>query len=193
MFNGIQDGVEKGLAEAFNLIITHLPTYRNYIVARRQVLDILNKPIIVDVQPNIMFLRVDDPDKAVEAFRRTLEDKDTPILRVIPVDKVVEPYVEEVAEWVKRIFYEKCSENSSFAIRMDGHLYSRDPEKEKGWLPRDEAIKIIASQIDNPVNLSDPQCLVYIKIVQLYGYTELASLTIGPPSRILSIAKMKGY
>ncbi len=189
---GIKE-VGNRLPEAFNLIITHLPTYRNYIVARRQVLDILNKPIIVDVQPNIMFLRVDDPDNAVESFRRTLVDKDTPILRVIPVDKVIEPYVEEVSEWVKRIFYEKCSDKNSFAIRMDGHLYSRDPEKDKGWLPRDEAIKIIASEINNPVNLSDPQCLIYIKIVQLYGYTELASLTIGPPSRILSIAKMKGY
>ncbi len=181
------------MPEAFNLIITHLPTYRNYIVARRQVLDILNKPIIVDVQPNIMFLRVDDPDKAVEAFKRVLAEKDTPILRVIPVDKVAEPYVEEVADNVRRLFYERCGEESSFAIKMDGHLYSRDPEKGKGWIPREDAIKSIAALIDNPVNLSDPQCLVYIKIVQLYGYTELAAITVGAPSRILSIPKMKGY
>ncbi|MCE4617583.1 MAG: hypothetical protein F7C32_03260, partial [Desulfurococcales archaeon] len=72
------------MAEPFNLIVTHLPTYRNYIVARRQLLNILEKPVIVDVQPNIMFLRVKDPDAAVEALKRTLEDVDTPILRVIP-------------------------------------------------------------------------------------------------------------
>ena len=181
------------VAEPFNLIVTHLPTYRNYIVARRQLLNILEKPVIVDVQPNIMFLRVKDPDAAVEALKRTLEDVDTPILRVIPVDKVVEPYAEDVRDEARKLFYGRCGDEDSFAIRLDGHLYSREPEHGKGWLPRDDAIKIIAAAISNPVNLSNPQCIIYIKIVQLYGYTELAALTVGPPSRILSIAKLKGY
>lgn len=181
------------MVEPFNLIVTHLPTYRNYVVARRQLLNILDRPVIVDVQPNIMFLRVRDPDAAVDALKRTLIDVDTPILRVIPVDRVLEPYAEDVRDEARRLFYEKCSGEASFAIRMDGHLYSREPEYGKGWLQRDEAIKIIASGISNPVNLSSPQCLVYIKIVQLYGYTELAALTVGQPSRILSIAKLKGY
>jgi len=165
----------------FNLIVTHLPGWPNARDAERQLYWLLRDVEVVYRAPNIILARVPDPRDAVARLRRALP-RETPILRVIPVDEVVYPRVDEVREAVHRLLGE--APEGSFAIKLDGHLYGEEGER----LHKIDAIRIIAEGLDRPVNLSDPDVLVYIKVVRYRG-GYLAAIYVGPPDGILSVVK----
>ncbi len=169
----------------FNLIVTHEPGYENFLLAKQQVLDILGKVSVVDTAQSIMLLRVEDPYEAVSRLAEELPGS-TPILRIVPVDEVVEPTTEKVGEAVEKLAEEKIPRGATFKIKLDGHLY-----KDMGgvWrrLHKQEAIEEIARRVDRPVNLSSPQWLIYVKVVRMYGGWEYAAVMVAPPSSIFSM------
>lgn len=167
----------------FNMIITHYPGYDNYVLARTQLQQALENMQIIDSRQSLMLIRVDDPYKSIEIIREKIRGE-TPILRVIPVDAITDVYIDRVAKTVKEIFYSKVPRDSSFKIEIDGRLFM-SKEGEVIPLHTIEAIEHIASFIDNPVNVRNPEYIVYIKTMRLYRVTELATITICKPNQIL--------
>lgn len=168
----------------FNLIVTHEPGYENYVLARAQIRDILGSDMrVVDTSQSIMLLRVSDPFEAVRRISEELPGS-TPVLRVVPVEEVVEPTVQRVAGTVERLA-SKIPEGETFKIRIDGHLYD---DKGGVWerVSRREAIDVIAERVDRPVNLSEPQWLVYVKVVRLWRGDEFAAVVVARPDQIFS-------
>jgi tRNA acetyltransferase TAN1 len=174
--------------EPFNLIVTHYPGYDNFVVVREQLRGILDNFRVVDTGQSIILASVNDPYDAVEKIRE-YGLRDTPILRVIPVDVVTDVYVDRVADASRKKLSEKSKdERESFMIKIDGRLYERK-EDEIRRLHKDEAISIIAEGINRPVNLKNPDWIVYVKTVKLYRVTELASISVCRPENILSFAQ----
>ena len=166
----------------FNLVVTHLPGYPNKREAIRHLTWLLDDVEIIDSRPNIILARVPDPDDAVARLRRSLP-RGTPILRVIPVHAVTYPKVEEVREVVHRLLRERG--RGSFAIRIDGHLL----DSEGRQMHKVDAAVVIAEGVGLPVNLSSPDTLVYIKVLR-FRRSYVAAIYVGPPSGILSTAKL---
>jgi len=137
----------------------------------------------VATQPNLIFARVRDPDRAVDMIRGSI-GRDTVILRVIPVYRVVDPNIEAVKRAVDDLMLQ--AGDGSFAVRVDGYL--RD---EEGRLMhrRDAAIRI-AEGIERRVDLGNPDILVYVKVVRIRGRYS-AAVFVGPPSLVLSTAKVR--
>lgn len=170
----------------FNLIITHEPTYVNYKWARDQLEFMLDNIRIVDTSPSRILAYVDDPYKAVNIIREKIP-KDTPILKVIPIDAVTEPYVEDVAKevWNRA---EKIPGDKTFRITMQGHLYWRSTGLRARTI---DAINYIAEKINRKVKLKEPDWIIYIKVLRVFRYQEVAAITVTPIEYILSIVKLR--
>lgn len=164
----------------FNLIVTHLPGRPNARTAERQLVWLLPSIRIVFRMPNIILAKTPDPRDTVARLRRSLP-RDTPILRVIPVDLVVEARVDTVREAVHRLLAK--APEGTYAIRIDGHLQ----DTEGRLMHKIDSIKVIAEGIERRVNLDNPDILVYIKTVRYRG--RKAAIYVGPPSGILSTVK----
>lgn len=175
---------------AFNLIVTHLPGYENYIAALDQLKRILGSElVIVDTRQSLISARVNDPYEATEKLARELPEA-TPILRIIPVDEITDAYVHRIADTVHKLVEEKVPKDASFKITLDGHPYDVI-EGDVIVMHKSDAIRVIAERIDRRVDLSNPDWVVYIKILRLYGSTELAAVTVCPPGKIISIVKSR--
>ncbi len=175
--------MERDIRKPFNLIITHLPGWPNAREAEKHLYWLLDDVKIVYGRPGIILALVDDSRKAVERLRRSLPEH-TPILRVIPIDAVTYPRVNEVRKMVHTLL--SSVGEGSFAIRLDGHLYDENGE----IMHKIDSIRIIANDIERQVDLSKPDILVYIKVVP-YRRGRLAAIYVGPPKGILSTVKEK--
>lgn len=167
----------------FNLIVTHLPG-PHFKRRSREILEQLLDVVIIESRPHIILCRVPDPLKAIEILRKNLTPR-SPILRVIPVIAVTRPRLDDV----KRIVLEAISKQpeGSFAIRIDGKLYSSTGEP----LSKMDAIKAIAEEIDRRVDLKNPDVIVYIKLTRFRG-RRWAAIYVGRPEYILSTARLAG-
>ena len=164
----------------FNLIVTHLPGRPNARTAERQLVWLLPSIRIVYRMPNIILAKTPDPRDTVARLKRSLP-AETPILRVIPVDAVVEARVEAVKRVVHRLLSQ--APEGSYAIRLDGHLEDEEGRR----MHKIDSIRVIADGIERPVNLDNPDILVYIKVVKYRG--RRAAVYVGPPNGILSTVK----
>ncbi len=98
------------------------------------------------------------------------------IMRVIPVDKVVDTKLDEITKAVKELS-SHIAHGESFRITIEG----RDsPYKDK------ELIDGIAEVVDRKVNLTSPDKVVF---VQIFG--EYTGVSVLAPQDILSISKLK--
>lgn len=177
--------------EPFNLIITHYPGYDNYVVVREQLKNLFDSIKIVDTSQSIILAIVDDPYSAVERIKSS-GIKETPILRVIPVDAVTDVFVDRIKQAVHELIEKKVKPEETFKIKIDGRVYRRG-EGSVERIHRDEAIKMIAENIHNPVNLKNPDWLVYVKTLRIYRSTELASISVCRPWNIISFAPKEDY
>ncbi len=165
----------------FNLVITHLPGWPHARDAEKHLYWLLDGVEIVYRAPNIILARVDDAKGSVERLRRSLPAS-TPILRAIPVDEVTYPRVSDVKEAVHGLI--ENAPPGSYAIKLDGHLYDDNGE----LMHKIDSIKVIADGIERPVDLTNPDILVYIKVVK-YRRGRLAAIYVGPREGILSTVK----
>ncbi len=159
----------------------------NYKWAVDQLEQILGRLTIIDTAQSRILARVDDPYETIDMIMEFLPD-DTPILRIIPVDEVLEPYVEDVAEHAWSLADEKIPSNNTYRVTIEGgHLYWR---KNSQWAHTIDAIKYIASKIDRKVDLENYDWIVYVRVLRV-RYTEYAALTVAPAKYIFSKAKQK--
>lgn len=167
--------------QEFNLLATHLPGY----YARRRAVEELGEAVgslrVVWRWQNIIYAWVPDPRGAVRRAASSLPGN-TVVLRVIPVDAVVEPVIGEIRRVVRGLL--ERAPPGSFAVRVDGH-----PVDESGrMMHRRDAAIALAEGVDRPVNLSAPDVLVYVKILR-YRRGYKAAVYVGPPGGILSTVK----
>jgi len=172
------------LYRLFNLVIAADPAYPGPRRALRLVKTILGNPVVFDTPKSLILLRVDDPYSAVKLLEKQL-GPDDPVLRVTPLDGETPPYVEDAAEAARQILAEKLGEDEkpSFAVKIEGHLYSRETGER---LHSADAVRIIADGIDLPVNLGSPDLLVLVKVVRLSRSQRYAGIMVAPPSAIYS-------
>ncbi len=164
-------------------MITHEPGGENY----RFVLSILRRLIgdykLVDAGTAVILLRVNDPYGVVEELRRHGGELAI-IYRVIPVDMVVNPYVEDVAEEAARLAEEKIPPDKTYRVSLRGRLYWRETRMPAHSL---DAIRVIAEKINRMVSLTHPDYLVYVRSIRLYHRRRVAAITVTTPDKILSL------
>ncbi len=176
------------MARLFNLIVSHEPGLHNMRRALREIEHALEKRVTVFDSPvSLLLLSVDNPFEAVSRLSQNLPP-DTVVLRAIPLDRVVSPYLEDVSEATWSLVEEKASADDKFAIKLEGKLYSRTTGN---LLGSREAIDYIASKIDLKVDLSHPTLLILIKIVRVYRSLHYAGVMVASPSSIFSRAKRR--
>ncbi|MCS7128143.1 MAG: hypothetical protein N3E36_03065 [Sulfolobales archaeon] len=172
------------MSNDFNLVITFEAGFENYRYVYSILLDVLGDFSVVDSAPSIILLRVEDPYRAIELFRKK-SGEIRMIYRVIPIDSVVEPYVEDVAEESWRLADKKIPIGRTYRVTLSGRLYWKETGLPAHSL---DAIRVIASNIDRPVSLKHPAYVVHVRSIKIYGRRRVASVTVTESSNILSIA-----
>lgn len=98
------------------------------------------------------------------------------IMRILPVDRVVDTKLDEMVEAVRELS-SRIGQSESFRITIE----ARDsPYSDK------QLIDAIADVVDRKVNLSSPDKIVFI---QVFG--EYSGVSVVSPQEILSIARLK--
>jgi tRNA acetyltransferase TAN1 len=98
------------------------------------------------------------------------------IMRVIPVDKVIDTTLEQIKSAAKELAH-KVKEGESFRITIE----ARDSP-----YGNRELIDSIADVLDREVDLENPDKVVFL---QIFG--EYSGISVIPPAEILSIPKLK--
>jgi len=170
----------------FNLMVTHEPGPENYRYVLSVLRDILDNYVVVDAATAVILLRVDDPYKAIEKLKQHKEELNL-IYRIIPIDTIANPYVEDVAEKAAELAEEKIPPDKTYRVTLRGRLYwqTRMPAHSS------DAVRIIAEKIDRPVSLTHPDYVVYIRSVRLYHRRRVATITVTTPDNILALASGK--
>ncbi len=171
----------------FNLMVTHEPGPENYRYVLSVLRDILDNYVVVDAATAVILLRVDDPYKAVEVLKQHRDELNL-IYRIIPIDIITNPYVEDVAEKSAELAEKRIPVDKTYRVTLRGRLYWRETR-----MPAhsSDAVKIIAEKIDRPVSLTHPDYVVYIRSVRLYHRRRVATITVTTPDNILALASNK--
>jgi len=158
-------------------MITHEPGRDNYYWALSQIREILGSNIsVIYSRQSLIFIKVQNPHEAAQRIRETLRGTATPIYRAIPIDAVVEPLIDSVCKVVEKLA-KKIPKDKTFRITLQGHLYSFDESRRFIRLHTIDSIRILADKIDRRVNLSNPDWIVFIKIVIIRG-REFAAIAL---------------
>ncbi|MEO3993861.1 MAG: THUMP domain-containing protein [Desulfurococcaceae archaeon TW002] len=172
----------------FNLIVIHEPGPDNWRWARNQLRQLLGVEgrILTSYQSVMLYLVEGNPHQVAGKLRESLSGGGTPIIRIIPVDYVVDPYLDEVIEIVKNMVT-KIPQNESFRITLQGRLMSVDSEGRKIVMHSMDSIKEIAKYIDRPVNLENPDWVVFIKIVKVMRGKKVAAVSLLKPHELINL------
>ncbi len=171
---------------SFNLIITHEQGGENYRAVLSELRRLLGDLTVVDTGPSVILAKVPDPYKAVDTLRGAAL---SPLIyRVVPVDVVLDPFVEVVAEEAGRLAEEKIPVDKTYRVTLHGRLYWRETR-----LPAhtSDAIRVIAERVKRQVSLTHPDYVVYVRCVKLYHRRRLATLTVAPVEKFLSLKSGK--
>lgn len=143
--------------------------------------------MVVEAGSTVLLIRSDDPYVAVEKLRSNI-DKLGVIYRVIPVDRVLEPYVEVIREVAAELGGQKIPDDKTFKVVLNGRLYWRETR-----LPAHsrDAIIAIAEKISRKVSLTNPDYVVYVRSVKFRHIRRLATLTVTEAKNILSLKSGK--
>ncbi|MGQ9468401.1 MAG: THUMP domain-containing protein [Nitrososphaerales archaeon] len=119
-----------------------------------------------------------EPIKVIEEVKRiVIEDplRIRYILRLIPVDAVVETNIEKIVEIVSNLS-KKIDKDKSFRITI---------EKRRTNLSSSDIIHSVAKIIDRPVNLENPDWIVLIEIIGKF-----TGISVLKPNQILNVIKI---
>ena len=167
----------------------HEPGQDNYGWARNQVRQILGlDAIFVSAYQSVILYKVSgDPHEAASKLRNLLKGSSTPIIRVIPVDYVTEPIIDEVVEIVKELAH-RIPPNSPYRITLEGHLYMVRSDGAKVRMHSLDAIKEMAKYVDRPVNLKNPSWVIYVRVVRYMRVRRKAAISLVKPEEIERIS-----
>lgn len=171
----------------FNLMITHEPGLENYRFILAKLRSVGLNHVLVDKGPSVILLRVEDPYGFTSRLREIAGEIQV-VYRVIPVDSVVDPYVEVVAEKARELAEERIPRDRTYRVTLHGRLYWLETRLPAHTM---DAVRIIAEKIDRPVSLTNPDYLVYVRSVKLYHRRRYAAVTVTAPSNILTLKSEK--
>lgn len=149
--------------------------------AIRQLENVIEGFKVIGYWQSIIYGLVDKPLEAVEAARKGLP-KNTPVLRIIPIDDIVKPYIDAVKRSVHKLL--PRWPEGTVAVRIDGYIMDESGR----IMHRGDAAIAIMEGVDRPVNLKNPDVLIYVKVTRL-GRGRVAAIYVGPPRGILSVVK----
>jgi tRNA acetyltransferase TAN1 len=165
----------------FNLVVIHEPGIDNYSWVRNYVRQLLGDRVeYVSSYQSVILYRVDDPRNAAKVIKESLAGRSTPIIKVIPADYVVDPDITKVSEVVKELA-SKIPPNETFRITLEGHLFRTDEEGFVSELGTLESIRELAKYIDRPVDLENPQWVVYVRVVRYHRVMKKAVVSLLKP------------
>jgi len=172
----------------FNLIVIHEPGRENYGWARNQVRGILGEGLtFVSAYQSVILYRVEgDPHEAAARVRGELKGASTPIIRVIPVDYVRNPVLDEVAEAVKALA-ERIPGGETFRITLEGHLFSRRGEGVAVRMHTIDAVRELAKYVDRPVDLTNPSWIIYVRVVRFMRVRRKAAISLLKPEEVARV------
>jgi len=171
----------------FNLMITFEGGPYNYRYVLSLLRDLIGEYQLIDSSGSVMLLHVEDPYGVVSRLR-VEKDRLNLIYRVIPVDHVLNPYVEEVAEKASQLAGEKIPQDKTYRVTLHGRLYWRETRLPAHSI---DAVRIIAEKIDRKVNLTNPDYVVYVRSIKFYHRRRLAALTVTETRNILVLKSDK--
>jgi len=172
---------------SFNVIITHEQGLDNYRFVMSRLRRIGFDYVVVDKGPSIILLRVEDPYRAIEQLKESI--REVPVIyRVIPVDLVVDPYVEVVAEKAKLLAEQKIPVDKTFRVTLHGRLYWAETKLPAHTM---DAIKVIAEGVNRQVSLTHPDYIVYVRSIKLYHRRRYATITVTTPDKIITLKSEK--
>ncbi len=140
---------------------------------------------VVRKQPSLLIIKHrKDPFEAVKKLKEVVDPRYTTLLKAIPFDYSVPADIEEVIKAVKEAA-KKIPEGETYRITLHGPIFEL---KGDDWVELDkmEAIRRIAEVVDRPVNLDNPQWVVYIKSMPLRGI-QVAGVSVHKPEWIFTV------
>ena len=144
---------------------------------------------VVKKQPSYLIIKYKgDPFEAVEKLKELVDPRYTVLLKAVPYDYSVPADLEEVVKAVQKAS-EKIPEGESYRITLEGPLFQLKGEE---WeeVPREEAIRKIASVVNRPVDLENYQWVVYVKSLPLRG-SQFAGVSVHRPSQVFRVKPYK--
>ncbi len=161
-------------------MVIHEPGVDNYSWVRNYIRQLLGGRVeyVSSYQSVILYL-TEEPRVVTKAIKESLTNTSSPIIKVIPVDHVVDPLIDKVVEVVKELA-SRIPNNESFRITLDGHLFYEDEGflKELGSL---EAIRELAKYVDRPVNLESPDWVIYVRVIRFRKVMKKATVSLLKP------------
>jgi len=172
----------------FNLVITHEPGLDNYRWARNQIRQLVGEGLryISSYQSVILYDVDKDPHEVAKRIREALGGQATPIIRAIPIDYVVDPYIERVEEIVKDLAG-KIPEGVKFRITLEGHLYTMEEGRRKR-LHTIDSVNAFAKYIDRKVDLEHPDIILYIRVVKYMRGRRKAGIALLKPEELKRVS-----
>jgi len=174
----------------FSLIVTHEPGIDNYRWARNQLRQIVGTKLryVSSYQSVILYDLDEDPHEVAREIREALKGVGTPIIRVIPVDYVTDPYINDVVEVVKESIAPKIPEGTKFRVTLEGHLYAVREDGSRVRMHTIDAVREIAKYIDRPVDLENPELIVFVKVVKYMRGRRKAGISLLKPEELRRVS-----
>ncbi|MEM2206627.1 MAG: THUMP domain-containing protein [Sulfolobales archaeon] len=167
----------------FNLMIIHEPGVDNYSWVRNYIKQLLGDRVeyVSSYQSVILYL-AEDPHEVAKLIRESLTNTSSPVIKVIPIDYVVDPLINEVSRAVSELS-SRIPSGQTFRITLEGHLLYDEEGflKELGSL---EAIKELAKYVDRPVNLDNPDWIIYVRVVRFRKVLKKAAVSLLKPEEL---------
>ncbi|MCD6591474.1 MAG: THUMP domain-containing protein [Thaumarchaeota archaeon] len=172
------------MVKRFNLIVTTARGQENLAVIELE--DLLKS--FGDESPEVSITSVAglltaktslDPFQIVEQVRKIMEEEPWRIgslMRVIPVEEVVNSNIDEIAKAVERLA-SKIPEDQSFRITI---------EKRHTSLSSSEIIETAAKNVNRRVDLKNPDWIILIEIIGAY-----TGISVLKPDQVLSLARLR--
>ncbi len=162
-------------------MVVHEPGVDNYSWVRNYVRQLLGDKVeyVSSYQSVILYL-VDDPRSAAKLIRESLTNTSSPIIKVIPIDYVVDPLIDKVSEAVKELA-NRIPLNEPFRITLEGHLLRNDEEGFVQELGSLEAIRELAKYVNRPVDLENPSWVIYVRVIRFRKVLKKAIVSLLKP------------
>lgn len=172
------------VVKRFNLIVTTARGMEN--LAAIELEDLLR--FLGDNEPQVSMTSISglltaktnlDPFEVIEKVKAIAEEEPWRVgslMRMIPIEEVVESNLEMIAEAVGRVA-SKIPADQSFRITI---------EKRHTSLSSSEIIEATAKNVDRRVDLKNPDWIVLIEVVGAY-----TGISVLKPDQILSLAKLR--
>lgn len=168
------------------MIVIHEAGADNYSWVRNYVSQLLGDKVrYASSYQSVILYKAEDARGAAKLIRESASN--TPIIRVIPVDYVVEPEVGKVCEVVKELAI-RIPPNESFRITLEGHLYRVNERGFTEELHTIDAVRELAKFVERPVDLENPQWVIYVRVVRYHRVFKKAAVTLLKPDELKRVS-----